>query len=103
MFAMQLIGWSMLSAGGYPVTLFKGFLLPSIALHNATAYAVLRGTHTWLALLLFATVLMHLAAALYHAWVRQDGVFRSMATGLSDNDSSVRQVKVEGDDISSPA
>jgi cytochrome b561 len=36
MFAMPLIGWSMLSAGGYLATMFKGFLLPPIALHNAT-------------------------------------------------------------------
>lgn len=83
MVAMPLIGWSMLSAGGYPVTMFKGFSLPPIAPHDATAYAVLRTAHTWLALLLFATVLMHLAAALYHAWVRRDDVFPSMARGGS--------------------
>lgn len=83
MFAMPLIGWSMLSAGGYPVTMFGGFTLPAIAPHNPTVYAVLRSAHTWLALLLFATVLMHLAAALFHAWVRRDGVFASMARGDS--------------------
>ena len=81
MFAMPLVGWSMLSAGGYPVTMFKGFNLPPIAPYDATVYALLRSAHTWLALLLFATVLMHLAAALYHAWVRRDAVFASMATG----------------------
>ncbi len=81
MFAMPLIGWSMLSAGGYPVTMFPGFTLPPIAPHDATVYAVLRTAHTWLALLLFATVLMHLAAALFHAWVRRDDVFPSMARG----------------------
>lgn len=81
MFAMPLIGWSMLSAGGYPVTIFKGFDLPPIAPHDPTVYAFLRGAHTWLALLLFATVLLHLSAALFHAWVRRDGVFQSMACG----------------------
>lgn len=89
MFAMPLIGWSMLSAGGYPVTLFKGFVLPSIAPHNATVYAILRTAHTWLALLLFATVLMHLAAALFHAWVRRDDVFPSMARGPSTMSSAL--------------
>ncbi len=83
MFAMPLVGWSMLSAGGYPVTMFNGFALPPIAPHNATIYSVLRTAHTWLALLLFATVLMHLAAALFHAWVRRDEVFASMARGPS--------------------
>lgn len=81
MFAMPLIGWSMLSAGGYPVTMFNGFALPAIAPHDPTVYAVLRAAHTWLALLLFATVLLHLSAALFHAWVRRDGVFESMARG----------------------
>ena len=86
MFAMPLVGWSMLSAGGYPVTMFKGFTLPAIARHDAMLYAVLRTAHTWLALLLFVTVLAHLAAALYHAWVRRDGVFPSMATGPGNDD-----------------
>lgn len=83
MFAMPLIGWAMLSAGGYPVTMFNGLSLPAIAPHNPTVFAVLRSAHSWLALLLFATVLMHLAAALFHAWVRRDGVFESMACGKS--------------------
>lgn len=81
MFAMPLVGWAMLSAGGYPVTMFNGFALPAIAPHNATVYAILRSAHTWLALLLFVTILMHLAAALFHAWVRRDEVFASMARG----------------------
>jgi cytochrome b561 len=80
-FAMPLIGWSMLSAGGYPVTMFKGFDLPPIAPHDPMVYAFLRGAHTWLALLLFATVLLHLSAALFHAWVCRDGVFQNMACG----------------------
>lgn len=81
MFALPLVGWSMLSAGGYPVTMLNGFSLPAIAPHNPTVYALLRSTHTWLALLLFVTVLMHLAAALFHAWVRRDHVFASMLRG----------------------
>lgn len=95
MFAMPLIGWSMLSAGGYPVTMFKGIALPPIAPHNPTVYAVLRSAHTWLALLLFATVLIHLAAALFHAWVRRDEVFASMAKGASANTSPFAAVEGE--------
>jgi cytochrome b561 len=81
MFAMPLIGWSMLSAGGYPIVMFGAVQLPPIAPHDAALFALLRGAHTWLAYLLFATVLMHLGAALFHAWVRRDGVFASMARG----------------------
>lgn len=81
MFAMPLVGWSMLSAGGYPIPMFGSLHLPAIVPHDPALYAVLRCAHTWLAFLLFATVLLHLAAALFHAWVRRDGVFQSMASG----------------------
>jgi len=81
MAAMPLIGWSMLSAGGYPVVLAPGVQLPPIAPHNVTLYAWLRAAHTWVALALYATVLLHFAAALFHALIRRDGVLASMARG----------------------
>ena len=83
LFAMPLIGWAMVSAAGNPVVLWSGFALPAIAPHDPGVYTVLRSAHAWLARLLFATVLMHLAAALFHAWVRRDGVFEAMARGPS--------------------
>jgi cytochrome b561 len=79
MLALPLIGWSMLSAGGYPAVLWPGATLPALFPHDDHLYSVLRSAHTNLALLLFATVLMHLAAALFHALVRHDDVFPSMA------------------------
>lgn len=77
MAAMPLIGWAMLSAAGYPLPLH----LPPIAPHDSALFALLRALHTWLALALFATVLLHLAAALFHGLIRRDGVFSSMARG----------------------
>jgi cytochrome b561 len=77
--AMPLVGWSMLSAGGYPIVLYGPIRLPPIAPHDAVLYAVLRTAHTYLAYLFFATILMHVAAALFHALIRRDGVFHSMA------------------------
>lgn len=79
MLAMPLIGWAMVSAGGYPVEMFGSVRLPAIVSPDATVYAYLRDAHGWLARLLFLTVLMHVAAALFHAWVRRDGVFSRMA------------------------
>ena len=78
MFALPLVGWAMLSAGGYPVTLYGPLQLPPIAPQNPALFATLRTTHTALALLLFAIVLAHLAAALMHALVFRDDVFPSM-------------------------
>jgi cytochrome b561 len=79
--AMPLIGWAMLSAGGYPVMLFGAWHLPAIVPQNVDLFALLRALHTWLAFALFATVLAHIAAALFHGLIRRDGVFSSMARG----------------------
>jgi cytochrome b561 len=81
MIAMPLIGWAMLSAGGYPVMLSSSMRLPAILPFDPVAFAILRHLHTWLALLLFLTFLAHLAAALYHGLIRRDGVLSSM-TGV---------------------
>lgn len=82
MIAMPLIGWGMLSAAGYPIVLYGPVVLPAILPANAALYAALRQTHTVFAYLLFATVLVHLGAALFHALVRRDGVFESMAFAI---------------------
>lgn len=79
MAAMPLLGWAMLSAGAYPIVLYGPIHLPPIAPHDAPLYALLHGAHVVLAYLLFATFLTHLGAALFHALIRRDGVFASMA------------------------
>ncbi|HEY2052227.1 MAG TPA: cytochrome b [Caulobacteraceae bacterium] len=79
MFAQPLVGWAMLSAGAYPIVLYGPIHLPPIMPHIAPLYAVLRQAHTVLALLLFATFLAHLSAALTHALIFRDRVFESMA------------------------
>jgi cytochrome b561 len=81
LFGMPLIGWAMLSAGGYPVRLAGAIVLPPILPHDLAVYAVLRTAHTVVALLFFALILLHLAAALMHGLVRHDGVLRSMTIG----------------------
>jgi cytochrome b561 len=78
MFALPLLGWCMLSAGGYPIVLYGPIHLPHIAPHSDSLYTLLRLAHTWLAFLFFTTILMHIAAALFHALVRRDDVFSSM-------------------------
>lgn len=81
MIAMPLIGWAMLSAGGYPVMLGGGVQLPALMGADPIAFAWLRNAHELLAFVLFATVVVHLAAALFHGLIRRDGVFGSMARG----------------------
>ena len=83
MIAMPLIGWAMLSAGGYPVTLLGGIHLPPIAPASASLHALLWTAHQALGLAFFALILLHIAAALFHALIRRDGVFQSMTAGAS--------------------
>jgi cytochrome b561 len=40
---------------------------------------LLRSAHHWLALAFFALILLHLAAGLFHALIRRDGVFEAMS------------------------
>ncbi|WP_296268179.1 cytochrome b [Pseudomonas sp. UBA6562] len=77
MLGMPLLGWAMLSAGGYP----RPLQLPAIAPHDLQLYAVLRLAHGWAGYALFGVVLLHLGAALMHALVRRDGVLASMWPG----------------------
>jgi cytochrome b561 len=81
MIAMPLIGWAMLSSANYPVILFGGVSLPAIAPRGQELHTLLRIAHVTLGFAFFALILLHLAAALFHALVRHDGVFQAMAGG----------------------
>ena len=78
MIAMPLIGWAMLSAADYPVVV-AGWHLPAIVAPNPTLHSRLWDAHRFLAFAFFALILLHLAAALFHALVRRDGVYEAMA------------------------
>jgi cytochrome b561 len=84
MLGLPLVGWAMLSAGGYPISLGGSIHLPPLLSANATAFAWLREAHRYLAYLLFFTVLGHMGAALYHGLIRRDGVLASMTFPRKD-------------------
>jgi cytochrome b561 len=79
MIVMPLLGWTMLAAAEYPVVLWGGVRLPAIVPQSERLHTLLWDTHYYLAFAFFALVLMHVGAALFHALVRHDGVFESMA------------------------
>jgi cytochrome b561 len=85
MIAMPLIGWGMLSAAAYPVVLLPGVRLPAILPHSDRLHTLLWDAHFYLAFAFFAVILLHVAAALFHALVRHDGVFDSMASVSTDD------------------
>jgi cytochrome b561 len=82
MIGVPLVGWAMLSAAGYPVVLWGGLWLPPIAPQGEGLHTGLWIAHVTLAFLFFAVILLHVAAALFHALVRRDGVFEAMAGDL---------------------
>ncbi len=81
MFALPIVGWAMQSAGGYPITVWKGFGLFPILPHDPLVYGWLRLIHGILAYCFFGLIVLHFSAALFHALVRRDGVLRSMLRG----------------------
>src|SRR6201986_2600258 len=85
MIGMPLIGWGMLSAAAYPVVLFGGVQLPAILPQSDSLHALLWTAHFYLAFAFFALILLHVAAALFHALVRRDGVFQTMASVAIDD------------------
>ena len=78
MIAMPLIGWGMLSAAAYPVQVL-GVTLPAILPQNDGLHTLLWNAHRTVAFLFFALILVHIAAGLFHALVRRDGVFEAMS------------------------
>ena len=88
MIAMPLIGWAMLSAAEYPVVIWPGIWLPQILPLDPSLHTLLWNAHFYLAFLFFALILMHLAAGLFHALIRRDGVFDAMGPRLTHDEVS---------------
>jgi cytochrome b561 len=78
MFALPVVGWGMLSAGGYPVVLSGALVVPPILPQGTRLYSGLRTAHTVLAYLFFATFLAHLGGVLLHTIVLRDGLILRM-------------------------
>lgn len=78
---LPLVGWAMLSAGGYPVYLSQTFVLPPIVPQDINLYGLLRSLHGWGAIAFLGIILIHITAALTHAVIRRDQVFDSMILG----------------------
>jgi cytochrome b561 len=78
MVVLPLLGYGMLAAADYPVVVF-GMQLPALLPHSNSLHTLLWNLHRYLALCFFALIVVHLAAALFHALIRRDGVFHAMA------------------------
>jgi len=76
--ALPISGYLMSSAAGIPVSLFGLGTLPDLVHRNDDAFRRYASIHQWLAYLLIACVLAHVAAALKHHLVDKDRTLRNM-------------------------
>jgi cytochrome b561 len=76
--AMPLLGWSLANAQGHDVRLPGLAALPALAAADPDLADALESWHVGLSWTLLALVALHVLAALFHHFVRRDGVLRSM-------------------------
>jgi cytochrome b561 len=96
MIAMPLLGLTMQWTGAYPIVLYGDIRLPTLLPQSDAMHTLLWNAHFYLAFAFFAVILLHVAAALFHALVRRDGVFESMApTPSHDAPTAVRATQAE--------
>ncbi|MHC2518982.1 cytochrome b [Bradyrhizobium diazoefficiens] len=79
MFAMPVLGIGMLWAADYPIVLYGGVRIPPLLPQSDSMHTLLWNAHFYLGFAFFAVVVLHVAAALFHALIRRDGVFRTIA------------------------
>jgi cytochrome b561 len=76
-----LIGWIATSAYRAPVVFFWLFELPPIWPENRAFSEQAFAVHRALGILIALLVLVHIAAALYHHFIRKDGILTRMISG----------------------
>jgi cytochrome b561 len=75
------IGWAGSSAFPAPVIVFGLFNLPMIAPADRALSDQLLLVHRWTGVTIAFLVTLHIAAAIYHHFVRRDGILMRMITG----------------------
>jgi cytochrome b561 len=81
LFALPVLGWINASWRGFPVIMF-GLRLPKLVATRVAGWGWTGDVHSLLAnYLLLALVGVHIAAALYHYFVRRDRVLQRMLPG----------------------
>lgn len=77
---MPVIGWAGSNAFGAPVSVYGLFTLPDIMTKDEPLSKTLLGVHATLGFVAAGLILMHIAAALYHRFVRKDAVLARMTS-----------------------
>lgn len=81
LFVIPILGWMNASWRGMPIVMF-GLELPKLLATRAPGWAWTGNVHALLATyVMLALVGLHVAAALYHYFIRRDGVLQRMLPG----------------------
>lgn len=83
MFAQPISGILMSQAAGYPVSVFGLFELPTLIDKNPSSAEMFRDGHGVIWILMTVAVVGHIGAAMFHHFIREDGVLKSMTAGAS--------------------
>lgn len=78
LFALPITGYIGLAARGRDITIFGLFDLPHIVPLSRPLSVNAQNMHMYLQYFLYALVLLHVGAALYHHYVMKDGLLRRM-------------------------
>jgi cytochrome b561 len=74
MLAMPLIGLSIGAFADRPTDVFGLFTVPAFFTANESMHDLMEDLHVWGAYLFGALIVLHLAAALMHKFIRKDGI-----------------------------
>lgn len=76
--ALPLLGWALTSAHGISLKFLGSIPLPKVLSADSELADTLTDYHVWLAWALLGLVVAHVSAAVWHHFVRKDGVLRAM-------------------------
>lgn len=81
MFALPLSGWIGSSYSGFEVSVFGLFTMPELVGSDRQMSDILHEAHEILVFALIGVVALHVAAALFHHFVRKDDILKRMMPG----------------------
>jgi cytochrome b561 len=81
--ALPVVGWACTSAHDIPLSFLGVIHLPKLVAADSELADTLSDYHVWLAWGLLAAVAIHVAAALWHHFIRRDAVLDAMLPGRS--------------------
>ena len=82
--ALPLLGWAVTNAHGVALTFLGSVPLPKLLSADSELADMLTDYHVWAAWGLLTLVVAHVGAAVWHHFVRRDGVLRAMLPRLRE-------------------